>query len=109
MTRVLPEPAPARMSSGPSVVRTAVSCSGLRSKSRKPDMPSGRETPRRFFAMRFVRGRSFRAALDRECHLAGRELHELSLRRAEQEVAVRVEGLSDAREDDIAQPRLDGV
>ena len=30
MTRVLPEPAPARMSSGPSVVSTAARCSGFR-------------------------------------------------------------------------------
>jgi hypothetical protein len=38
ITRVLPLPAPAKISNGPSVVRTADSCSGLRSKSRKPAM-----------------------------------------------------------------------
>ena len=38
ITRVFPVPAPARISSGPSVVRTAISCSGLRSKRRMCDM-----------------------------------------------------------------------
>ena len=45
ITRVFPVPAPARMSSGPSVVRTACSCSGLRSKSEKPDMKSAHRMP----------------------------------------------------------------
>src|SRR5215510_2334663 len=34
MTRVLPEPAPARMRSAPSVCRTACCCSGLRLETR---------------------------------------------------------------------------
>ena len=43
ITRVFPVPAPARMSSGPSVVRTARSCSGLRSKREKPDMERAKD------------------------------------------------------------------
>ena len=42
-TRVLPEPAPARMSSGPSVAVTARACSGLRRLTMRSASASGPE------------------------------------------------------------------